>query len=108
MNWSALRQLFGANEPLKRRMLELFIRESERDIAALTAACATRDSERARIHAHQLAGAARTVGAEALALAAKALEEPSVYEQDARVESLAADARVAVEAVHEAIRAELG
>jgi len=103
MDWSALRTIVRGNEVLENRMLDLFVEESARSLEALSSAYERRDLELARSFAHQLAGAAQTIGAMALGTAAKALEEESAYEDLGLVPKLIDRARTAANDVQREI-----
>ncbi|HWF54021.1 MAG TPA: ATP-binding protein, partial [Solirubrobacteraceae bacterium] len=90
---SALAELTGGDAELERHILASFARSLHDDLPALAQAQADGDLERIRRLAHQIAGAARTVGAHALAATASRVERAAIEAGDsAELEGLAGEA----------------
>ncbi len=69
-----LKQIFGGDEKLVARFLELFRTEMPRQIAALEQFFNAGDWENAHVMAHTIKGQMRYIGREDLALLAQAME----------------------------------
>lgn len=105
IDWSVLREIVGSNEAMRDRLLTSFMAESEHDVCALEAALDAQKFGAARSVAHQLKGAASTVGALSLALTAASLEAPESYGDEARLSALRSELRAQISEVHERIQA---
>jgi signal transduction histidine kinase/HPt (histidine-containing phosphotransfer) domain-containing protein len=91
---SALDELTGGDEQLGREILARYLVSLGDDLDALWEALRDGDRARLRRHAHQIAGASRTVGAHAVAAEASRLELAAEQTDDgAQLERLAAGLR---------------
>ena len=73
-NWEAAAAQIGLAEIDFKRMVEIFIRETEADLKKLQQACDLGDSEETALTAHHIKGAALNMEFDQLAQAAKSLE----------------------------------
>jgi PAS domain S-box-containing protein len=73
-NPATLTELVGDNPGLHKRLLEAFLLNAEKQVAAITASAATRDTSTLAGVAHTLKSAARSVGAQALGELCQSLE----------------------------------
>jgi HPt (histidine-containing phosphotransfer) domain-containing protein len=103
IDWSVLQRIVGSNEKMRERLLASFVTESGHDLEALEAALDAHSFGAARAVAHQLRGAAKTVGALSLAETARTLEVADVYSDEQRLNDLRAELRAQVAAIHERI-----
>jgi HPt (histidine-containing phosphotransfer) domain-containing protein len=74
LNCEKLLVLFEDDPSTIRKLLDLFIREAQDDVADLVSACGVMDSVRIASLAHRLKGAACSIGAEPLGIEAAHLE----------------------------------
>jgi two-component system sensor histidine kinase EvgS len=101
---SALEELTGGDLELGRAIVGRYLRSLEEELGALAEAEAGGDLDGVRRHAHRMAGASRTVGAHAVAVAASRLERAAREGGDvAAIEPLAAALRAAASGVEETI-----
>ena len=104
IDWSVLREIVGGNDAMRQRLLASFVVESEQDVCALEAALDAQKFQAARTVAHQLRGAASTVGALSLAMTAGSLEAPENYGDEGRLTELRSELREQMSEVHERIQ----
>jgi signal transduction histidine kinase/CheY-like chemotaxis protein/HPt (histidine-containing phosphotransfer) domain-containing protein len=79
---SALDELTGGDEQLGREIVTRYLESLGEDLDALWTALRDGDVTRLRRHAHQIAGASRTVGAHAVAAQASRLEQAAAATDD--------------------------
>ncbi len=77
-NWEAAAAQIGLSEIDFKRMVEIFIRETEADLKKLQQACDLGDSEETALIAHHIKGAALNMEFDKLAQAAKKLENEAL------------------------------
>ena len=74
-NWEAAAAQIGLTEVDFRKMVEIFVKETETDLKKLEQACDLGDSEETALTAHHIKGAALNMEFDQLAQAAEKLEK---------------------------------
>lgn len=80
-DWQQLRQLAGGDSAFEYELLEMFLQDAQQSLQALEQAIAARSLQTIQDVAHSLKGASANVGASALAIAARQLEQIAHGEQ---------------------------
>lgn len=104
VDWSVLESIAAGNTALRNRLLGLFVHDSEQDLRELNGHLDQRRFDLARLVAHRLAGAARTVGATEVGVCAGELEHPRLYDKPAELARRRLDLEKGLGDVHDAIR----
>lgn len=108
IDWEVLSRIVGRDPALRRRLLRLFIEDTESDLLAIKAAVQAGDHETARLLAHRVSGAAKTIGATPLAKAGSALERVQTYPDKVALTHSLIELEAAVSATFSAIRDDEG
>lgn len=87
-DWQQLRQLAGDDRAFEYELLEIFVQDAQQSLAKLENAIATRSIQAVQDTAHSLKGASANVGASALSLAARQLEQITRSEELAKAPML--------------------
>ena len=80
-DWQQLRQLAGGDRDFEYELLEIFLQDAQASVKDLERAIAAQSFQSIRDVAHALRGASANVGASALALAARQLEQMTQVSQ---------------------------
>lgn len=80
-DWQQLRQLAGDDRAFECELLEMFLQDAQQSLKDLDQAIANNSLQTIRDVAHALRGASANVGASALALVARQLEEDAQSNQ---------------------------
>jgi len=74
-DWQQLRQLAGEDRTFEYELLEMFVQDAQQSLKELEQAIATHSIQAIQDIAHSLRGASANVGASALAVAARQMEQ---------------------------------